>query len=57
MPRAVFTGEEYNGYLKLLDGTKIHLLNSRKKEKLATTLGNVASLLNIPLQDNTVPVS
>jgi hypothetical protein len=51
---AVFTGDEYNGYLKLVDGTKIHLLNSTKKEKLTTTLGKVASFLNVPLQDNTV---
>jgi hypothetical protein len=51
---AIFTGDEYNGYLKLIDGTKIHLLNSTKKEKLTTTLGKVASFLNVPLQDNTV---
>lgn len=51
---AVFKNTEYNAYLKLSDGTKIHLLSSRKKEKLVATLNKAASLLNIPLQDNTV---
>jgi hypothetical protein len=51
---SVFTDLEFNGYLKLNDGTKIHLLTSRKKEKLAATLRSAASFLQVPLQDNTI---
>lgn len=51
---SVFTRTEYNGYLKLMNGEKVHLLNSTKKEKLTTTLTQVASLLRCPLQDNTL---
>lgn len=51
---SVFTDQEFNGYLKLNDGTKIHLLTSRKKEKLAATMNSAASFLRIPLQDNTI---
>lgn len=51
---SVFTDQEFSGYLKLHDGTKIHLLTSRKKEKLAATLGEAASFLNCPVQDNTL---
>ncbi len=51
---STFVNEEFNGYLKLTDGTKVHLITSRKKEKLAVTLGKAASFLNCPLQDNTV---
>lgn len=51
---SVFTDQEFNGYLKLNDGTKIHLLTSRKKEKLAASLNKAASFLHIPLQDNTL---
>jgi hypothetical protein len=51
---SVFTAQEFNGYLKLIDGTKIHLLTSRKKEKLAASLNQAASFLHIPLQDNTI---
>ncbi len=51
---SVFTNLEFNGYLKLNDGTKIHLLTSGKKEKLVATLKKAASFLHVPLQDNTV---
>jgi hypothetical protein len=51
---SVFTDQEYNGYMKLTDGTKIHLLTSGKKEKLVATLNKAASFLQVPLQDNTV---
>jgi hypothetical protein len=50
---STFVNEEFNGYLKLNDGTKVLLLSSRKKEKLTTTLNKAASFLQIPLQDNT----
>lgn len=50
---SVFTNQQFTGYLKLTNGTKIHLLTSRKKEKLAATLNEAASFLNIPVQDNT----
>lgn len=51
---SIFTDLEFNGYLKLNDGTKIHLLTSRKKEKLTSVLNKAASFLHVPLQDNTV---
>jgi hypothetical protein len=51
---ATFKNTEYNGYLKLADGTKLHLLTHRKKEKLVRVLQNVASFLKIPFQDNTL---
>jgi hypothetical protein len=51
---AVFKNTEYNAYLKLSDGTKIHLLSSKKKEKLVATMNKAASFLNTPVQDNTV---
>ena len=51
---ATFFKEEYNGYLKLTDGTKIHLSSNRKKERLAAKLNQAASFLNCPLQDNTL---
>lgn len=51
---SVFVNPEFNGYLKLADGTKIHLLTSHKKEKLVATLTQAASFLQIPLQDNTI---
>lgn len=51
---AIYLKEEYNGYLKLIDGTKIHLSSTRKKEKLAAKLNQAASFLNCPLQDNTL---
>lgn len=50
---STFVNVEFNGYLKLNDGTKIYLLSSRKKEKLTATLNKAASFLQIPLQDNT----
>ena len=51
---STFINEEFNGYLKLNDGTKIHLMSSRKKEKLVASLTQAASFLNCPLQDNTL---
>lgn len=51
---SVFENTEYNAYLKLNNGEKIHLINSRKKEKLTTILQKAASFLNCPLQDNTL---
>lgn len=54
---SVITHQEYNGFLKLTDGTKIHLLASRKKEKLTPVLNNAASFLRVPLQDNTAVTS
>lgn len=51
---STFTNTEYNGYLKLTSGEKIHLINTTKKEKLTTTLRKVASFLNCPVQDNTL---
>lgn len=51
---SVFIDTEFNGYLKLNTGEKIHLINARKKEKLTSKLQPVASMLNCPLQDNTL---
>lgn len=51
---SVFVHQEYNAYLKLNTGDKIYLLTSRKKEKLAVTVGKAASFLDCPVQDNTL---
>lgn len=50
---STFMNQQYNGYLKLNDGTKIFLLSGRNKEKLTATLIRAASFLKIKLQDNT----
>lgn len=53
-PSSVFKYTEYNAYLKLLDGAKIHLASNTNKEKLTASLNRAASFLQIPIQDNTL---
>lgn len=50
---SIFIHEEFNGYLKFTDGTKIHLLSSRKKGKLTAKLNQAATRLQAPLYDTT----
>jgi hypothetical protein len=50
---SVFVNQEYDGYLKLNDGTKLYLLSKKNKEKLATELNRIANFLNVPVLDNT----
>lgn len=52
-PSSVFKYDEFNAYLKLVDGTKIHLASNTKKEKLVSVSNRAASFLKCPLQDNT----
>jgi len=48
-----FHTQVWNGYLKFDDGTKIHLLTARSKEKLAKKLEALASFLKAAIIDTT----
>ena len=48
---SIFTDIEFNGYLKLENGDKIHLLTKRKKEKLVLELNKIALFLNVQIDD------
>ncbi|AHM60121.1 hypothetical protein D770_09320 [Flammeovirgaceae bacterium 311] len=50
---AVFTNTEYRGYVKLLNGTKIFLISSKNKEKLANRLAPLSDYLQTELIDLT----
>jgi hypothetical protein len=50
---SIFSQVEFNAYLKLDNGVKVHLASSRKKEKLLRELTKISSFLNAPLEDNT----
>jgi hypothetical protein len=50
---SVYTNIEFNGFLKLEDGKKIHLLTRRKKDKLIHELKKIALFLAVPLDDTT----
>lgn len=50
---SIFENIEFNGFLKFDDGTKIQLLQKRKKEDLLRALNRIASFLNVPVEDNT----
>ncbi len=49
---AVFSNTEFNAYIKFQDGTKIQLLNTRKKEKLVSALKKIAGFLNVAIDDH-----
>jgi hypothetical protein len=51
---STFSNVEYNGYLKLTDGKKIHLVGYRKKEQLMKRLRELSKFLNVKIEDNTV---
>lgn len=48
----VFSNIEFNGYIKFQDGTKIQLLNTRKKEKLVSALKKISNFLNVTIEDH-----
>ena len=50
-----FRNREYNAYIKFDNGTKVHLMVRKNKEKLMKQLKPVADLFSIPLTDNTAP--
>ena len=54
---SIYENIEYNGFLKFSDGTKIQLLRKRKKEDLINALRNIATFLDVPLEDNTAAAS
>lgn len=45
---------EYNAYLKLGDGTKLHLLSSRNKAALMRKLAEIAIFFRLEVVDNTI---
>ena len=50
---STFHTQVWNGYLKFYDGTKIHLLTTRSKEKLSKKLEELASFLKVDIIDTT----
>lgn len=50
---SIFIEEEFNGFLKFDNGTKIQLLRKRNKPSLLKSLKNISTLLQVPLEDNT----
>jgi hypothetical protein len=48
---SIFTNLEFNGYLKLDNGEKLHLLTKRKKEKLLHELKKIALFLDVQIDD------
>lgn len=50
---SIFENTEFNGFLKFDDGTKIQLLQKRKKADLLRALDEIAKFLNVPVEDNT----
>ena len=50
---SVYENVDFNGFLKFSNGTKIHLLRKRKKEDLMKALQDVASFLDVQIEDNT----
>ena len=50
---SIFENIEFNGFLKFDDGTKIQLLQKRKKGDLINALNSISKFLNVPVEDNT----
>jgi hypothetical protein len=50
---SVYENVDFNGFLKFNDGTKIQLLRKRRKADLLKALENIATFLDVPLEDNT----
>ena len=49
-----FKNTMYDGYLKFVDGTKIHLISDKNKATIMAELNGYADILGIDLHDNTV---
>jgi hypothetical protein len=52
---SVFSNVEYNAWLKLDDGRKIHLLSKSDKSKLTGILNGVSRSLMVRIEDQTLP--
>lgn len=52
---SVFSNVEYNAWLKLDDGRKIHLLSKSDKSKLIRILNRVSHSLQVRVDDQTLP--
>ena len=50
---SIYENVEFNGILKFEDGTKVHLLQKRKKAELMKALSKISAELKIPVEDNT----
>jgi hypothetical protein len=48
-----FKNEEFNAFIKFEDGTKIHLLTKRNKQKLLLALEKISATLQVPVVDTT----
>ncbi len=48
----VFSGTEYNGYVKFIDGTKVYLMSKQSKKALLKSLRKVSDFLNARIEDN-----
>jgi hypothetical protein len=48
-----FKNVEFNAFIKFEDGTKIHLLTKRNKQKLLPALERISSMLQVPVVDTT----
>lgn len=48
-----FKNTVYDGYLKFIDGTKIHLISKKNKPAVMGKLKEYADFLEVELQDNT----
>lgn len=51
---SVFSSVEFDAYLKLANGDKIHLHSNRNKDKLMRVVTPLASYLNMSIDDNTL---
>lgn len=50
---STFTHYEFNAYLKFEDGTKVHLLSNKSKEKMLQRVDTLAEFLRLPVVDTT----
>lgn len=48
-----FKNVEFNAFIKFDDGTKIHLLTKRNKQKLLVALEKISATLQVPVVDTT----
>jgi hypothetical protein len=51
---SIYENIEYNAFLKFDDGTKVHLLQKRKKAHLMKRVDKFAAELDVPVEDQTV---
>ena len=51
---SIYENIEYNAFLKFDDGTKVHLLQKRKKADLLKKVNKIAAQLDVSVEDQTV---